>query len=441
MKYCVFLSLLPFMFYACGFGKNDTKTKPNTKTSTITSTKTSTTAHECEDENDCGHWQICDTEFQCVETLEAPGTLLGKCLKDTLCDVGFVCNQNKICVKKMKNDQPDTPSSQNGTIGNPCNDGECDFGLACNLNDICVQDPNIGRKGFSCKSDLTCNGALRCDEQKICRDPAQFSCPNQQTRNECGGCEALIHAIGISCGVCGNGSYQCSKTSSTTVCIDPDENKDNKECPAMMIKVPWPSEKGESYFIDSTEVTRQQYDVFLQSNPSAQTNSECLLNTSYTPKNEWPFDVNQANLPVVHIDWCDAKAYCEFVGKHLCKGDFDMAANPVISEWENACSEGGKRLYPYGGISYQAQKCNDESYQDPDLMAEVGTMTSCEGGFAGIFDMAGNVHEWTDECKDGNCLVRGGSYTDAGNTFGACNTINHSPRELTNHNIGFRCCK
>jgi formylglycine-generating enzyme required for sulfatase activity len=77
----------------------------------------------------------------------------------------------------------------------------------------------------------------------------------------------------------------------------------------------------------------------------------------------------------------------------------------------------------------------------------VGT-SGCEGSLPGLFDMSGNVSEWTDSCspdpgggngsKD-NCARRGGDYGDNSQHL-ACTGSETGSRSETQCFIGFRCC-
>lgn len=58
-----------------------------------------------------------------------------------------------------------------------------------------------------------------------------------------------------------------------------------------------------------------------------------------------------------------------------------------------------------------------------------------------IFDMSGNVAEWTDQCSGGgpkaSCVIRGGAYDSAL----ACDSlVFRNPAAATVPGLGFRCC-
>lgn len=203
----------------------------------------------------------------------------------------------------------------------------------------------------------------------------------------------------------------------------------------------------ERFCIDSTEVTRGQYKAFLGSVPFAPTQpATCAWNTSFLPLPA-VVDLSLTELPVVKVDWCDAYAFCAWAGKRLCGAiagggalSSSVATDPTKSEWMAACSKNGARAYPYG-TTYVAGNCN---HSGAPLPAAVGTYKACVGGYAGLFDMNGNVTEWENAC-DGNqaangagkCMDRGGSYAGAEDR---CNYASLDGVMGTSSDWGIRCC-
>lgn len=220
--------------------------------------------------------------------------------------------------------------------------------------------------------------------------------------------------------------------------------------------------------IDSTEVTQAQYQIFLDAKGTDMSGQgpECTWNATYGAALMCGFDpVGHANFPVNGVDWCDATAYCKWAGKRLCghvgggglietnnyppsTGNMqpDLSRSD-ISEWTAACSQGGVRPFPYAG-SFMGEACNGGEHTGTRAIVEVGTTPGCVGGYPGLFDMAGNVHEWEDACAplNGNppgatdgCWFRGGSYHDPGDS---CTMAFQTPRNYVDQDcdIGFRCC-
>ncbi len=208
------------------------------------------------------------------------------------------------------------------------------------------------------------------------------------------------------------------------------------------------------YCIDSTEVTRAQYQAFLDTTPStAEQTQECLTNTDFTPEPSpcpgcpcydpnGPFDpVGKPDVPVTCVDWCDATAFCKWAGKHLCGRIGGGSADPTKfadaneSEWFSACSKGGELAYPYGN-AYDSAACKT-NLGGPPLPSTIGP--ACVGGFPGLHDMAGNVGEWENGCAQDDCPLRGGSIAQ-GITGTRCDAGGLVPRSTTDGDNGFRCC-
>jgi hypothetical protein len=223
-----------------------------------------------------------------------------------------------------------------------------------------------------------------------------------------------------------------------------------------MVQVPSPS--GGTYCIDSTEVTNAQYSQFLKTGPTTNVSAACAFNTVFAPESNMtscpeplPYDPTGApNYPVTCVDWCDAAAYCAWAGKRLC-GSFagggvsKMQANaPGVDQWYAACSHTGAQTYPYPG-GYAGQTCNGLDFQGANKAYPVMQFDKCQGGYAGIFDMSGNVAEWEDQCTGSSgatdeCGQRGGHWLSLMDEM-TCAASAYAIRAVHDNSIGFRCCK
>ena len=198
------------------------------------------------------------------------------------------------------------------------------------------------------------------------------------------------------------------------------------------------------FLIDATEVTRGQYAAWLATNPNPADiwqDTTCSWNTSFTPdatcmtQSSVCQGTGCANHPQPCIDMCDASAYCNAVGKRLCDE----------SEWDNACTSNGVNQITYGN-SFVPGACNDYSLNGTTTVP-VGSKPACQSpipGYAGVFDLIGNVSEWVQNCTGSAgqadiCKPRGLSF-GYGAAAPICSQSTYAKRSAVYDNVGFRCC-
>jgi hypothetical protein len=137
-------------------------------------------------------------------------------------------------------------------------------------------------------------------------------------------------------------------------------------------------------------------------------------------------------IPWVEVTWDGADYACAMAGKRLCDAD----------EWIRACEGPAENTYPYGN-AFNPQACNGCGYWENCLELHTiatGSVETCEGGVAGLFDMSGNVAEWTAGC-DYFCDVMGGSSWGFERSITCRSRQELSPEhDQWRTDIGFRCC-
>ena len=80
----------------------------------------------------------------------------------------------------------------------------------------------------------------------------------------------------------------------------------------------------------------------------------------------------------------------------------------------------------------------------PPSTVQVASHVSCEGGFSGLYDMAGNVYEWLADCKGTYCKFRGGGYftNEPVERFTGCGgACAGNQKPLQSGTVGIRCCR
>uniref|UniRef100_A0A7S2ME14 Sulfatase-modifying factor enzyme-like domain-containing protein n=1 Tax=Octactis speculum TaxID=3111310 RepID=A0A7S2ME14_9STRA len=150
----------------------------------------------------------------------------------------------------------------------------------------------------------------------------------------------------------------------------------------------------------------------------------------------------RGNHPVVHVSYNDSLAYCEWAGRRL----------PMEKEWEYV-ARGGLEDEPFPwGSDPRPEKCNGWTGNFPtensklDQYAGTAPVDFYEPNAYGVYNMVGNVWEWTEGKRGGEekeKAIRGGSYIDTIN--GEYNhALRVSSRQMVSAdsgggNSGFRC--
>ncbi len=127
----------------------------------------------------------------------------------------------------------------------------------------------------------------------------------------------------------------------------------------------------------------------------------------------------KSNHPVTHVSWHEAKEFCDYYGYEL----------PTEEQWYLAAAGKEKRTYPWGN-NFNSAYCNtsESNIKDTTPVTFYGYSGATPEG---VFDMAGNVWEWTaSEHEDGGFVARGGSWFN-----------NHFPPDVRYLDLGFRCAR
>lgn len=139
----------------------------------------------------------------------------------------------------------------------------------------------------------------------------------------------------------------------------------------------------DGFYMDQYEVTTARYARFLET-------------SGRKPPDQWSAArlPQLGDRPVIGVDWHDADAYCQWAGKRL----------PTEAEWEKAARGPEGRAYPWGADHPNASLANfDKScilcnvYEE--VLKSVGSYEKGKSPY-GIYDLSGNVQEWTADWYD-----------------------------------------
>jgi formylglycine-generating enzyme required for sulfatase activity len=133
------------------------------------------------------------------------------------------------------------------------------------------------------------------------------------------------------------------------------------------------------FWIMQTEVTNAQY-------------KKCVGAGACTePNNDRWNDATYAEHPVTQVDWNQANVYAQWAGGRL----------PTEAEWEKACRGTDRRIYPWGD-----KEPNEHRLNYNGNVGDTTPVKSYPPGANGLYDMAGNVWEWTADWYDDTYYAR-----------------------------------
>lgn len=196
-----------------------------------------------------------------------------------------------------------------------------------------------------------------------------------------------------------------------------------------------------AYAIDQYEVTNLQYEQFIKA-----TNRRSPMHFKNRTVPEGKVDH-----PVINVSWEDARDYCAWAGKRL----------PTDEEWEKAGRGTDGRSFPWGNEFDPAKANVPARWKESPMFGDTTPVGAIEAGKSpyGVYDMSGNVWEWTDSwyrAYPGNKVasenygeryktLKGGSWFDC--SFYQCGisapVYNRSffATRTKNDSFGFRCAK
>jgi formylglycine-generating enzyme required for sulfatase activity len=185
-----------------------------------------------------------------------------------------------------------------------------------------------------------------------------------------------------------------------------------------------------AFYLDVTEVTVAAYNACVRNG---------LCDEAWTTEGCNAALPLRSNHPINCVDLYQAESYCRWQKKRL----------PSEEEWEYAARGTDGRSYPWGDATPQKRAC----FRGTNLAIE-GTCAA--GGYPGdrspfgLFDMAGNVSEWTASGFSANYakprksdlqVVRGGGWGDVEPEYLSAFARGRSSRGMRASALGFRCAR
>lgn len=270
--------------------------------------------------------------------------------------------------------------------------------VGCEDNALNADMPVNAQLDRKCKSDMTVPAGMEKREapKKINADHGE-SFETEPGMREDGFQKTVEVGTFLVAQLGGNDNRHENKQSSTTGAgKQVEENKGCPDCPEL-ISIP-----GNKFAIGKFAVTFDEWDACVEGGGCG----------GYQPSdNGW----GRGNRPVINVSWNDAQAYIQWLSRKTGK-TYRLAS---AEEWKIAARAGTTTDYYWGNdIGRKNANCDGcGSEWDNRRTAPVG---SFEPNAFGLYDMMGNVWQWTESCWRDNCAKRmfcGGSW-------------NHRPQDM-----------
>ena len=191
-----------------------------------------------------------------------------------------------------------------------------------------------------------------------------------------------------------------------------DEDRRPDEAPIHKVTI------GVPFALATTEVTRDQFAIFVEDTGHDMDDGDCYLADDKgghsDDKATWlaPGFTQTGSEPVICVSWRDAVAYAEWLGDRTGQ-NYRL---PTEAEWEYVARAGRRSFFPWDegsrddacriGNSFDKQGQTHFPAQEPSPCDDGAVFTAPVGSYQPnrfkLFDMAGNVWEWVEDCYQPN---------------------------------------
>jgi len=159
--------------------------------------------------------------------------------------------------------------------------------------------------------------------------------------------------------------------------------------------------KLESFWIGTYELKYEAYNIFrekeldkIPTEGNIEWNPDAITRPS-PPYNDPTFGMGKEGFPAVSMTQFAALQYCKWLSDKT--GIFFRL--PTEAEWEYACRAGSQTAYSFGN---QAQKLDDFAWHEGNSGEKYLPTGGKQPNAWGLYDMHGNVSEWTLDQYDDN---------------------------------------
>ncbi|VEN74387.1 conserved hypothetical protein [Candidatus Desulfarcum epimagneticum] len=179
------------------------------------------------------------------------------------------------------------------------------------------------------------------------------------------------------------------------------------------------------YYIDAFPVTNRQYQAFMDDRQNHPVPGDWDKRKRVFPEGLEDHPVLDVSLEEV-VEYCKWRSEKEGVEHRL----------PTEEEWEKAARGEDGREYPWGN-DFDPEKCNSEE----SGIGQTTPVARYPDGASpyGVYDMAGNVWEWTDRKEGFGYVLRGGSWFRR-SVYCRC-VVRSLPGGRDDYVTGFRCVR